>query len=70
MSMLLSQVLRKTYGVNEMYIFTRQDRHVGMRGSRSSCSLIFCKNLKVAPRIYSLGCCLIDGKDSESLKDA
>jgi hypothetical protein len=36
---------------------TKQLRTVGIRGSRSSASLIFCRNRRVAPRMYSLGCC-------------
>ena len=36
---------------------TMHDRTVGINGSRISASRTFCKNRKVAPRIYSLGCC-------------
>src|ERR1700690_2150151 len=37
---------------------SRQERQSGMSGSRSSASLeIFWRKRKVAPRIYSLGCC-------------
>lgn len=38
-------------------IRTRQLRTVGTSGSKSSTSLIFCSIRRVAPRMYSLGCC-------------
>jgi hypothetical protein len=38
---------------------TRHDRTVGMRGSSNSGSRIFCRYLRVAPRMYSLGCCYV-----------
>ena len=39
---------------------SRHKRQVGIKGSKSSASFaIFCKKRKLAPRIYSLGCCWI-----------
>ena len=39
---------------------------MGIRGSSNSDSRIFCRNLKVAPRIYSLGCCWLSANSSGS----
>ncbi len=40
-----------------LWVRTRQARHEGIRGSRSSGSRIFWRNRRVAPRMYSFGCC-------------
>ena len=44
---------------NHETTLTKQLLTVGTRGSNNSTSLIFCKNLRVAPRMYSLGCCYV-----------
>jgi hypothetical protein len=55
MAVLLRDVSLKS--AIRVFQLTRHDRTVGMRGSSNSGSRIFCRYLRVAPRMYSLGCC-------------
>lgn len=43
--------------LGELEVLTRQERHVGINGSSSSGSRIFWRKRRVAPRMYSFGCC-------------
>lgn len=62
MTMFLSMAANQQVIYYSTHKRTRHERTVGIRGSSSSDSRIFCKKRRVAPRMYSFGCCYDRGQ--------